>query len=91
MINYLIESEIPFVIILTKADKLKKMQRIARMEAFKEEIPCFDDIHIIPFSSQTYEGVEEVRSIIDELAEEDSQEAQSEVLEEDSKETQAES
>ena len=35
MINYLIDAELPFVIILTKADKLKVMQRKARMEAFE--------------------------------------------------------
>ena len=72
MINYLIDAELPFVIILTKADKLKVMQRKARMEAFAEEIPYFDEIHIVPFSSQTFEGVEEVRNIIEELAQEES-------------------
>ncbi len=72
MINYLIDAQLPFVIILTKADKLKVMARKARMEAFAEEIPYFDEIHIIPFSSQTFEGVEEVRNIIEELAQEES-------------------
>lgn len=71
MINYLIESELPFVIILTKADKLKTMARAERMKAFETEIPYFNDIHIIPFSSQTFEGVEEVRNIIEDIAAED--------------------
>lgn len=71
MINYLIESELPFVIILTKADKLKTMARAERMKAFETEIPYFNDIHIIPFSSQTFEGVEEVRNIIEDIANED--------------------
>lgn len=71
MINYLIEAELPFVIILTKADKLKKMARAERMKAFETEIPYFNDIHIIPFSSQTFEGVEEVRNIIEDIAAED--------------------
>lgn len=71
MINYLIETQLPFVIILTKADKLKKTARMERMEGFREEIPYFDDIHIIPFSSQTFEGVEQVREIIEDLAAED--------------------
>lgn len=68
MINYLIESELPFVIVLTKADKLKKMERERRMEALKTEIPYYDQIHIVPFSSITFEGVEEIRSIIDEIS-----------------------
>ncbi len=74
MINYLVEAELPFVIILTKADKLKKMKRLERMEAFKSEIPYFEDIHIIPFSSQTFEGVEEVRNIIEDIANEELEE-----------------
>ncbi len=68
MINYLIESELPFVIVLTKADKLKKTERERRMEALKTEIPYYDQIHIVPFSSMTFEGVEEIRSIIDEIS-----------------------
>lgn len=69
MIDYLIETETPFVLVLTKADKLKKMQREKRMEAFKEEIPCFEDMHVIPFSSMTFEGVEELREIVEEVTE----------------------
>ncbi|MDD7184351.1 MAG: ribosome biogenesis GTP-binding protein YihA/YsxC [Oscillospiraceae bacterium] len=68
MINYLIESELPFVIVLTKADKLKKTEREKRMETLKTEIPYYDQIHIVPFSSMTFEGVEEIRSIIDEIS-----------------------
>lgn len=68
MINYLIDNELPFVIALTKADKLNKTERAKRMEAFKTEIPYFDEIHVIPFSSQTFEGVEELREIIDDIA-----------------------
>ncbi|MCD7891509.1 MAG: ribosome biogenesis GTP-binding protein YihA/YsxC [Ruminococcus sp.] len=71
MINYLINTELPFVIVLTKADKLRKTQRESRMEAFKAEIPYFDEINVIPFSSQTFEGVEELRHIIDDVAADD--------------------
>ena len=68
MINYLIDTEMPFVIVLTKADKLNKTERAKRLEAFKNEIPCFEDIHTIPFSSQTFEGVEELRQIVEDIA-----------------------
>lgn len=67
MINYLIDTETPFVIVLTKADKLKKTKREKRMEAFRGEIPCFDDIHVIPFSSMTFEGVDELRQIVEDV------------------------
>ncbi len=68
MINYLIDTETPFVLVLTKADKLKKTEREKRMEAFKTEIPCFEDMHVIPFSSMTFEGVEELREIVEDIA-----------------------
>lgn len=69
MINFLIDSEMPFVIVFTKADKLKKSARDERLKAFAQEIPCFEDITCIPFSIVTGEGVEEIRSIIEEIAE----------------------
>lgn len=69
MINYLIDTETPFILVLTKADKLKKNERIKRMDAFKTEIPCFEDIHVVPFSSLTFEGVNELREIVEEIAE----------------------
>lgn len=68
MIDFLIDAGLPFVIILTKADKLNKTNRAKMMEEFSKTIPCFEEIHVIPFSSQTFEGVEEVRSIIEETA-----------------------
>ncbi|MBP5361653.1 MAG: YihA family ribosome biogenesis GTP-binding protein [Ruminococcus sp.] len=77
MINYLIDTEMPFVIVLTKADKLKKMEREKRMEAFRTEIPCFDDIHVIPFSSMTFEGVDELRQIVEDVTEEEQNENES--------------
>lgn len=68
MIDFLVESEIPFVIVLTKADKLNKTNRAKRLEAFKDEIPYFDDITSIAFSAVTGEGVDEIKSIIEEIA-----------------------
>ena len=71
MINYLIDTEMPFVIVLTKADKLNKSEREKRMKAFENEIPCFSDIHSVPFSSMTFEGVEELRNIVEDVSEND--------------------
>lgn len=68
MINFLIDSEIPFVVILTKADKLKKTQREARLAALQDELPCADQITVVQFSAETGEGVEEIREIIEDIA-----------------------
>ncbi|MBP5267578.1 MAG: YihA family ribosome biogenesis GTP-binding protein, partial [Ruminococcus sp.] len=69
MINYLIDNEIPFVIVLTKADKLKPTARKERMAALADEIPYFEDIHCIPFSAVTGEGVDDLKAIIEEIRE----------------------
>ncbi len=69
MIDFLIDSGIPFVVVLTKADKLRKKEREARLEAFKTEIPCFEDITVIPFSAETGEGVDEIKAIITDITE----------------------
>ena len=64
MINYMIDREIPFVVVLTKADKLSKTQRAARLAALETELPCADQIVTIPFSSETGEGVDAVRDVV---------------------------
>lgn len=69
MINFLIDNEIPFVIVFTKADKLKPMKRAERMKGFAEEIPCFEQITSIVASAETGEGIDEIREIIEEIAE----------------------
>lgn len=70
MIDFLIEHEFPFVIILTKADKLSKREREERLKTLADEIPYADQITMIPFSSENGEGVEAVREIVEQLAEE---------------------
>lgn len=69
MINFLIDGEFPFAVVLTKADKLSKNQRAARREALKTELPCADELTIIEFSAETGEGVDDIRAIIEEISE----------------------
>lgn len=68
MLQFLIEQELPFVVVLTKKDKLSKKEQMERMAGFLKEIPYADQITMIPFSSETGEGVEEIRAIIEEIA-----------------------
>ncbi len=69
MLATLVEQEIPFVIVLTKCDKLSATQRKERMAGFLTEIPYADEITMIPFSSMTGEGAQEIRKIIEEVTE----------------------
>lgn len=56
MIDYLIEHEFPFVVVLTKRDKLSKKQQADRLAALQQEIPYADQITMIPFSAETGKG-----------------------------------
>ena len=69
MVNFLIDSGLPFVVVLTKADKLSKKQRAERREALLTELPCGSDITVVEFSAETGEGAEALRGIITEIAE----------------------
>lgn len=64
MIDYMIQSEIPFVIVLTKADKLNKTQRAARWEALKQELAEYEGVQMVPFSAVTGEGADILRDIL---------------------------
>lgn len=68
MINFLVENEIPFVIVLTKADKLNKSERQSRELSLKNEILYYNDITVVPFSAVTDEGVERLREIVIDVA-----------------------
>ncbi len=64
MLDYMVQFGIPFVVVLTKADKLNKTERVARMEALAQELADFEGITCIPFSAVTGEGAEELREIL---------------------------
>ena len=61
------DAEIPFVVVLTKADKLKPTERAARLAAVEEEFAEFEGLTLIPFSAVTGEGREPLLEILDEV------------------------
>ena len=67
MANTLIDAELPFLVVLTKADKLSKTRREERLAAFRTELPCGEEIHMIAVSSETGDGIEQLRSILEEV------------------------
>lgn len=74
MIDFMIDNEMPFIIALTKADKLNKTERLKREKAFMEEIPCADQITMIWTSTTTGEGISELKEIFEELLTDDEDE-----------------
>jgi GTP-binding protein len=64
MINFLCDYSYPFIIVLTKSDKLNKTQRENRLNSLKDELLDFEGITLLPFSTVTTEGVEKLKEII---------------------------
>lgn len=67
MLDYLVDNEIPFIVVLTKSDKLKKGERVKRENEIKEELAPYEGMMMIPFSAVNGEGAEELVNIIDEV------------------------
>ncbi len=64
MLEFMRDSGYPFVVVLTKSDKLKKTEKEKRREAFKSELGLVEGCKIIEFSAETGEGAEELRKVI---------------------------
>ena len=65
MIEFMKQMNIPFVIAMTKSDKLKVKEYKKRLEESKTELETAGNVKIIPFSSQNGEGVEELKQVIE--------------------------
>ena len=69
MLDFLSQMEIPYVVVLTKADKLNKTETEKRLSSIREELGDFaENTKIIPFSIQNNNGAEELRRIIEEIS-----------------------
>ena len=64
MLRYLIEAQLPFAIVATKADKLNKTERAAALARLADHPDIPTDTPVIPFSSLKGEGKDEVWRII---------------------------
>ena len=64
MIEYMTSNDIPFVVALTKADKLNKAERMKQLEEICTALAPYGNISVVPFSATKGEGVDELRNLI---------------------------
>ena len=64
MANFLIDGEFPFVVVLTKRDKLSNAQANARIEAFRTELPEGDALTLLPVSAENGAGIAELQDVL---------------------------
>ena len=56
MLDWLQQSDIPFIVVATKMDKLNKTEAAKAEQKIRSSAGLSDEIQIIPFSSETREG-----------------------------------
>lgn len=60
MLRYLADAGLPFLVVATKVDKLNKTDRARAMEALRSHPDIPEEVEIIPFSSLSGEGKDEL-------------------------------
>ncbi len=66
MVGYLAELELPTLVVLTKIDKLKRSQRAESIQRALDALGL-DEEQLLPFSSKTGEGREQLLAALEEL------------------------
>ncbi len=65
MIDFMQHMDIPFIVVCTKADKLKVKEFKKREEEIKTELPMVNSDNIISFSSQNGLGLDKIKMLIE--------------------------
>ena len=65
MICFLKEMDIPFIIVMTKADKLKKTAYKERLDLSGKELAFAGKVPVVPFSSVTGQGINGIKNYIE--------------------------
>ena len=64
MVQFLQEIQLPFCVVLTKADKLSKQKAMTQKSLISKELQLANDTKILVSSSEKKTGIEELRKII---------------------------
>ncbi|MCM1114402.1 MAG: ribosome biogenesis GTP-binding protein YihA/YsxC [Clostridium sp.] len=65
MIAFMKQMNIPFIIVMTKADKLKKKAYAERLRLSKQELAFAGDVPVVPFSAITGQGINGIKNYIE--------------------------
>lgn len=65
MITFMQEMNIPFIIVMTKADKLKKKAYEERLKLSKQELAFAGNVPVVPFSAVTGQGINGIKNYIE--------------------------
>ena len=65
MIEFMTQYKIPFIVALTKCDKLNKTERMNQLMSICEILTKYGNVSVVPFSALKGDGVEEIKKLIE--------------------------
>lgn len=65
MMRFLKSNEYPFIVVMTKCDKLNKTEYARRMQEIKQELSEFGYVLTVPFSATKGDGAQTIKSAIE--------------------------
>lgn len=65
MINYLYQNNLPFIVVLSKKDKLNKTEYNKRIDSLVNELSFFEDLTLFPYSALNNDGIDEIRDTME--------------------------
>lgn len=66
MLKFLYHNNAPFIVVLTKKDKLKKTAYQKRIDEIMDELEEFEEVELFPFSAVNGDGLEDIKEVIEE-------------------------
>lgn len=69
MVDFLVEAQLPFIIVQTKADKLSKSQVARSTAALRKQLGLSQDVSVIAVSSEKGTGIDSLKRAIDSYVE----------------------
>ena len=64
MVHYLEDAGLPYMVVLTKADKLSKQQAIKQTSAIRKSLGLPKEVKFLAVSSESGTGIDELRTLI---------------------------
>ncbi len=67
MVQFLLENNLPFIIVLTKADKLSKSQQQRQIQVIRKALGATEELQLVPVSSQSGQNVDLLRTTFEDV------------------------
>ncbi len=67
MVQFLLERNLPFIIVLTKADKLSKSQQQRQIQVIRKALGATEELQLVPVSAQSGQNIDLLRTTFEEV------------------------